>query len=137
MRVVIDTGPLVAYFNSRDRFHRWVVDQMRNLSGPLLTCEPVLAEACFLIQRGGGQPGLLIEKLHQGVIEIGLQVAKEVASIAALLSRYADTPMSLADACIVRLAEIHADCKVFTLDSDFRHYRRNARHVIPLLTPQQ
>lgn len=135
MQVVIDTGPLVAYFNRRDRWHKWVVDQMRNLSGPLLTCEPVLAEACFLIQRGGGRPNLLIDKLHQGVLEIGLQLAQEIAPIAALLSRYADTPMSLPDACIVRLAEIHSDCKVFTLDSDFQHYRRNSRHVIPLLTP--
>lgn len=108
---------------------------MRNLAPPLITCEAVLAEACFLIRCGGGQPNQLIDKLPQGVLKIGLQVEQEVASIAALLGRYADTPMSLADACVVRLAEIHSDCKVFTLDSDFQHYRRNGRQVIPLLMP--
>jgi predicted nucleic acid-binding protein len=51
------------------------------------------------------------------------------------MERYADTPMSLADACLVRLTEIVTDCKLFTLDSDFEHYRRNGRHAIPLLIP--
>lgn len=55
-RVLADTGPLVAYFNRRDRWHRWVVEQMAALQPPLVTREPVLTEACFLIQSSGGKP---------------------------------------------------------------------------------
>ncbi len=62
-RVIVDTGPLVAYFNRRDRWHGWAVDQMSALSPPLVTCEPVITEACFLIHKAGGRPGDLVRKL--------------------------------------------------------------------------
>jgi hypothetical protein len=51
------------------------------------------------------------------------------------MRRNADTPMSLADACLVRRSGLHADCRVFTLDRDFCRYRRHGRQVIPLLAP--
>ena len=134
-RIIVDTGPLVAYFNRRDRWHRWVADQMAALNPPLVTCEPVLTEACFLIQRAGGRPVDLIGKVAQRGLEIGIDLEEDAAGIASLMQRYADTPMSLADACLVRLTERFADCRLFTLDSDFEHYRRNGRQVIPLLHP--
>jgi len=108
---------------------------MTTIAAPLLTCEPVLTEACFLIHRSGGRPADLIRKLHEGVLEIGIDLGKEAAAIEGLLKRYADTSMSLADACLVRLSERFADCRVFSLDSDFEHYRRNGRQLIPLLRP--
>jgi predicted nucleic acid-binding protein len=136
-RTIIDTGPLVAYFNAADRWHRWAIEQMATFTAPLLTCEPVITEACFLIHRAGGRPAELVRKLEQGVLEIAIDLEEEAAAIAILLSRYEETPMSVADACLVRLSERHADCRIFTLDSDFQHYRRNARQVIPLLFPSQ
>lgn len=134
-RIIVDTGPLVAYFNRRDRWHRWVADQMAALNPPLVTCEPVLTEACFLIQRAGGRPVDLIRKVAQRSLEIGIDLEEDAAGVESLMQRYADTPMSLADACLVRLTERFADCRLFTLDSDFEHYRRNGRQVIPLLHP--
>lgn len=134
-RVIIDTGPLVAYFNRRDRWHRWVADQMAALHPPLLTCEPVITEACFLIQRAGGNPSDLIRKVAQGSLEIGFDLKQEAFAVESLMQRYADTPMSLADACMVRLSEQIADSRLFTLDADFEHYRRNGRQTIPLLYP--
>ena len=134
-RIIIDTGPLVAYFNRRDRWHRWVADQMAALNPPLVTCEPVLTEACFLIQRAGGRPVDLIRKIAQRSLEIGLDLEEDASGIESLMQRYADTPMSLADACLVRLTERFPDCRLFTLDSDFEHYRRNGRQLIPLLSP--
>jgi uncharacterized protein len=106
------------------------------LTPPLLTCEPVLTEACFLIQRSGGRPADVLRKLQAGIIEVPLEVKTESAALETLMRRYEDAPMSLADACLVRLAELHADCQVFTLDSHFRHYRRHGRQVIPLLSPE-
>ena len=134
-RIVVDTGPLVAYFNRRDRWHRWAADQMAALNPPLVTCEPVLAEACFLIQRAGGKPADLIRKIAQRSLTIGMDLEEDASAIESLMQRYADTRMSLADACLVRLTERFSDCRLFTLDSDFEHYRRNGRQVIPLLRP--
>lgn len=132
---LVDTGPLVAYFNARDRWHAWVVAQMQALRPPLVTCEPVLTESCFLVQRAGGRPADLLGKVRQGALVIGLDVAGEAGALESLMQRYADTPMSLAGACLVRLSERFADCRLFTLDSDFVHYRRNGRQSIPLLRP--
>ena len=134
-RIIVDTGPLVAYFNRRDRWHRWVADQMAALNPPLITCESVLTEACFLIQRAGGRPADLIRKVAQRNLEIGIDLEEDASGIESLMQRYADTPMSLADACLVRLTERFQDCRLFTLDADFEHYRRNGRQVIPLLHP--
>ncbi|MFN0315058.1 MAG: hypothetical protein ACKVQA_08475 [Burkholderiales bacterium] len=108
---------------------------MTTFSAPLVTCEPVITEACFLIHRAGGRPGELVRKVSEGVLEIGIDLARESSSIEVLLNRYHDTPMSLADACMVRLSECYADCRIFTVDSDFEHYRRNGRQLIPLLHP--
>ena len=134
-RVIVDTGLLVAYFNRRDRWHGWAVDQMSALSPPLVTCEPVITEACFLIHKAGGRPGDLVRKLAQRGLEIRISIEDDAAALEALMARYADTPMSLADACLVRLTESVPDCLLFTLDKDFEHYRRNGRQVIPLLRP--
>ena len=134
-RTIVDSGPLVAYFNARDRWHRWVVDQTTTLYPALVTCEPVLTEAGFLIHRAGGHAADLIRKLDQGVLKVAIDGEEEAPSVEALLGRYEDTPMSLAEACLVRLTERYSDSRLFTLDSDFGHYRRNGRHVIPLITP--
>ena len=56
--------------------------------------------------------------------------------VSRLLERYKNVPMSLADACIVRMAELRAKSVVFTLDSDFAIYRMNSRQRIPTLSPR-
>ena len=59
----------------------------------------------------------------------------EIERLVELQRAYADVPMSLADACLVRMTELHEEARVLTTDSDFRLYRRNRRQVIPLLVP--
>ena len=134
-RTLLDSGPLVAFFDRKDGRHRWADEQMGVLQPPLLTCEPVLTEACFLLQRGTGNPALVLQALQQGTLQVAFDVETEAAALETLLRRYADVPMSLADACLVRLSELHPDSRVFTLDRDFARYRRHGRHVIPLLAP--
>ena len=135
IRTLLDTGPLVAYFSASDAWHRWTSEQMKSLAPPLLVCEPVLAEACFLIERNGGRPWDVIRKLREGILSVALEVETEAAAIETLMARYADMPMSLADACLVRLSELHRDSRVLTLDRDFNRYRRHGRQAIPLLSP--
>lgn len=132
--VLLDTGPLVAYFCPTDRHHAWAVSQFASFVAPVTTCEPVLAESCFLLARAGVSPTRILAKLAQGVIRIGLGVEREATAIAALMQRYADSPMSLADACMVRLAEMHPG-PVCTLDTDFRVYRRQGHHPLDLIIP--
>jgi predicted nucleic acid-binding protein len=108
---------------------------MSALNPPMVTCEPVVTEACFLIQRAGGTPADLVHKIAHRNLEIGIDLSDDASAIESLMQRYADTRMSLADACLVRLTERLPDCRLFTLDADFQHYRRNGRQLIPLLRP--
>jgi predicted nucleic acid-binding protein len=95
----------------------------------------VLTEAAFLLKREGRDADGLFELLERGVIRVALELQKERADLRALMHRYRKRPMSLADACLVRLSEIHADGEVFTLDSDFRIYRRHVNRVISVRMP--
>jgi len=132
--VLLDTGPLVAYFCPTERHHDWAVRQFASFAPPVLTCEPVLAESCFLLARAGVPPTRVLAKLTQGALRIGIAVDKEAGALATLMQHYADLPMSLADACMVRLAEIRPG-PLCTLDSDFRVYRRNGRTPLELIVP--
>lgn len=132
---LLDTGPLVSFLGSGLRHHSWTVEQWKRLRPPLLTCEPVLTEAAFLLKREGREADAIFALLERGVIRIALALQKEQADLRALMRRYRNRPMSLADACLVRLSEIHRDGEVFTLDSDFHIYRRHGNKVIPVLMP--
>lgn len=133
--VLLDTGPLVTFLAAGVGHHGWVCEQWKRLHPPLLTCEPVLTEAAFLLKREGVDPDPLFELLERGVLRVGLEVEDQLADLRALMRRYRDRPMSLADACLVRLAELHSGGTVFTLDGDFRIYRRHGNKVIPVLMP--
>ena len=133
--VLIDTGPLVAFLRANDAAHEWCRQQWRSIRGPLLTCESVIAETCFLLERSGLDRGPVFELLHRQVVSIEFSLAANLDTVRKLVHRYADVPMSLADACLVRMAEEHAGSVVFTLDSDFRIYRKNRRQQIPTITP--
>ena len=133
---LLDTGPLVSFLASGLEHHEWATEEWKQLRPPLVTCEPVLAEAAFLLKREGGDADPLFALLDRGVIRIGLSIQEQQADLRALMRRYRNRLMSLADACLVRLSEIHASAEVLTLDSDFRIYRRHGNKVIPLRTPQ-
>lgn len=133
--VLLDTGPLVAFLNRTDRHHEWATAQWERLRPPLLTCEAVLAEACFLFRAhpGGGQA--VLQLLDRGVLQVAFDLEDEAESVATLLGRYGNVPMSLADACLVRMAERHSKSRVLTVDGDFRIYRKHRRQVIPTTMP--
>jgi predicted nucleic acid-binding protein len=133
---LLDTGPLVSFLAAGLRHHAWAVEQWKRLHPPLLTCEPVLTEAAFLLKRERREADALFALLERGVIRVALAVQEEQEDLRALMHRYRNRPMSLADACLVRLSEIHTTGEVLTLDSDFRIYRRHGNRVIPVLMPE-
>jgi predicted nucleic acid-binding protein len=96
----------------------------------------VLTEAAFLLKREGCDTDSLFALLDRGVLAVALRVDAELADLRALMQRYRNRPMSLADACLVRLAELHPGATVFTLDADFRIYRRHGNKVLRVLMPQ-
>ena len=133
--VIIDTGPLVAFLAEGAEHGKWVTEQLKRLRPPLLTCEAVLTEAAFLLKRGGAEADKLFVLLERGVVRLDFTLGNQEADVRELMRRYRDTPMSLADACLVRMAELHAGATVFTLDGDFRVYRKHGRQLIPVLMP--
>ena len=132
---LLDTGPIVAYLYSRDAYHDWAVEAFSEVQPPVITCEAVLTEACFLIERNRWPAMRVLEYVLESEIRIGLQLEHEIEASRGLMQRYANVPMSLADACLVRLAEI-TDLPICTLDHDFAIYRAGRRRSLTLITPE-
>ena len=95
----------------------------------------MLTEAFFLLRREGCDADELFALVEDGVIRSASAVEDERAALRELMARYRDVPMSLADATLVRLAELNDESRVFTLDGDFRIYRRHRHKIIPVLMP--
>ena len=133
--ILVDTGPLVALFDKRDKYHAWTVAALGATVGPLTTCEAVLTEVCFLLKQQFGGAEEVFELLDRGLLQLRFDLGAEHERVAQLMKRYGDLPMSLADACLVRMAETIPASRVMTLDTDFTVYRRHGRQVIPLLAP--
>jgi predicted nucleic acid-binding protein len=130
---LLDTGPLVAYLYPRDSHHDWAIDLFAAATVPFLTCEAVVTEACFLAARNG-QPVFVLQLLDSGVVRVGLDIEDECQAVQALMRRYVNVPMSLADACLVRMAEM-TGLPICTLDSDFTIYRSRRGRALDLLSP--
>lgn len=132
--VIFDTGPLVAWFCPRDEHHAWARKTFAQIPAGGFTCEAVLAEVCHLVAKDGIARGKVLEFVeHGGLTPVSL--GGELSALRELLDRYADAPMDFADACVVRLAELHADVRVCTTDGHFRFFRKNGHELIPLLSP--
>jgi predicted nucleic acid-binding protein len=131
---LLDAGLLVAHLFSRDAYHDWATEQFAASQSRFLTCEAVLTEACFLVSRYGQPPTHVLVLLERGVIEIGLDIEDEFKVVRALMARYANVPMSLANACLVRMAEM-TRLPICTLDADFAVYRAHGRQPLDLISP--
>jgi len=134
---LLDTGPLVALLNSRDHHHAWARVILGAVPAPIHTCEAVVAEACHILRVIPGGADAVMRLVEAGILRPSLSLASEAAAVRRLMAKYADVPMSLADACLVRMSELSPECRVVTLDSDFATYRRLRRQVIPILTPER
>jgi predicted nucleic acid-binding protein len=134
--VIIDTGPLVALVNQRERHHAWAHEQFKFIRPPALTCELVIAEAAYLLRDFPKGVDSLLQLVERGHLTIPFHLADELAAVGRLMKKYASVPMSLADACLVRMAELHTTSAVLTLDSDFHTYRKSGRAIIPTLMPK-
>jgi predicted nucleic acid-binding protein len=133
--VIIDAGPLVTFCDRRDRRHGWVVEVFRHIAGPLLTCESVMAEALYLTRHRADMQDALLAMIGEGLLSLPFNLERDVENIRSLRLQYQNVPMSLADACLVRLAEEFDGHQVCTFDSDFIVYRKHGKTPISLITP--
>ena len=132
--VLADAGFVVALLSSRDNHHEWAVAQASEFPPPWSTCEAVMSEAFHLLGgRGAANLGAL---LRRRALLVNFELAENVEPVVRLVEKYADVPMSLADACLVRMTETFADPIVLTTDEDFRVYRRHGRQVVPCVAPE-
>ncbi|CAN5451092.1 hypothetical protein BH20VER3_BH20VER3_23180 [soil metagenome] len=132
MTGIADTGFLVAFANARDAHHDWAVSLAEEVSQPLRTCEPVLAEAAFHLR----DTGLVLEMVAEGLVALSFDCNDHLPQLAALAKRYRDRQPDLADLCLIRMSELYPTYRVITVDADdFRVYRRNRREVIPFICP--
>ena len=131
--VIADSGFLVALVRRDDAQHPWALELSGRFPAPWRTCEAVLSETFFLA--GAAVRHKVAETLRRGLLVSDFSLAAEQASVLVMMDKYADVPMSLADACLVRMTEILPEPVILTTDTDFRIYRRHSRQVVPCLMP--
>jgi predicted nucleic acid-binding protein len=130
---IVDSGPLVALLDPREEHHVWARDTLSSQPLPWLICEPALSEAFFLLHPPHALA--LDQLLRRGHLRLAFALAEQLAAVLDLRAKYADVPMSLADACLVRMTETLPDPVIVTTDGDFKFYRRHSRQVVPCLMP--
>jgi len=131
--VLVDAGFVVALLSRRDTHHRWAVAQTPKLAPPWSTCEAALSEAFHLLGARGAASLRTLLRRHS--LRVAFDLAQHMEPVLGLMQKYADVPMSLADACLVRMTEALSDCVILTTDADFRIYRRHSRQVVPCMIP--
>jgi predicted nucleic acid-binding protein len=131
---LVDAGFLVALLSRRDANHRWAAAQAERFPPPWTTCEAVLPETSHLLGSQGSRA--LATLLRRGALVCGYRFADDMEAVLKLLEKYADVPMSFADACLVRMTETVNDPVLLTTDADFRVYRRHGRQAVPCVLPR-
>ena len=131
--VLVDAGFVVALLSRRDTHHQWAITEAPQHAPPWTTCEAALSEAFHLLGVHGAPS--LSALLRRGSVLVTFELAKDLEPVLKLMQKYTDVPMSLADACLVRMTETLADSIILTTDADFRIYRRHSRQVVPCVTP--
>lgn len=131
--VIVDAGFLIALLSRRDTHHAWAVAESPNGPLPWLTCDAFLSEAFHLLGARGWSG--LSALLRRGAVVPAFDLGGELDRVLSLMQKYASVPMSIADACLVRMTETLADPIGLSTDRDFHVYRRHSRHVVPCRTP--
>lgn len=127
---ILDTGPLVAALSASDQHHSKAIQVLKRVEAPFVTCEPVIVEACFLLARHNAALGWVERWIREAKIRIEFQLRPNSDRVFALMRKYRDLPMSLADACLVAMAEANPGSRIFTFDRHFALYRAPSRRKI-------
>lgn len=133
--IIADAGVIVGLIYEKNQWHEWAFEQSKQLAPPFFTCEAVVTEACFLLQNTKDGEQSVLGMIADGFLQTDFRLSDEATSVKSLMKKYKNVPMSLADACLVRMSEQTENAIVFTVDSDFHIYRKNGRQKIDLIIP--
>ncbi len=131
--VLVDSSFVIAALAARDTNHNWAVATAERFSLPWQTCEAAVAEGFHLLE--GSRSSALASLLQRQALIISFRLSESTDRVLDLMDKYADVPMSFADACLVRMTEVLPNPVLLTTDSDFRIYRRLGRQLVPSLLP--
>jgi predicted nucleic acid-binding protein len=131
--VLLDTGVIVALLDRSEKFHHGCAEAVRSLQAPLVTCEAVIAESCYLLRNLPGAPEAVIENIAVGIFQVPFQLSREAHGTRQILRKYRDRKIDLADACLIRLADEFETSDILTLDKDFQIYRWSKNKPFHLL----
>jgi len=135
IEAILDTGPLVGALDRDDQWHAWAAEQFASIRKPALTCEAVISEACFLLRGVAGAREKVFALVERGIVKVVPVLPEESAAVRTHLTRYGDR-MDYADACLVRLSELHRTHVIVTTDAqDFQIYRRFGRQALVVKVP--
>jgi predicted nucleic acid-binding protein len=131
--VLLDAGAIVALLDRSEKFHQACAAAIRQLEAPLITCEAVLAETCYLLRNLPGASEAVIENVAAGIFQVPFQLSREALAVKQVLRKYRDRKIDLADACLICLAEEFGTADILTLDKDFEVYRWTRRKPFRIL----
>ena len=131
--VLLDTSCVVALLDRSERHHRQCVEVVSRLDAPLITCEAVIAESCYLLRDVDQAAEAILENVDRGVFVVPYRLTGNAANVKRLMKKYADRPMDFADACLVDMANDFQTGRVLTLDGDFTIYRWGKNRPFELL----
>ena len=134
--VLLDTGVIVALLDRSEKSHQACAEAVGELEAPLITCEAVIAESCYLLRNLAGAAEAVIENVAAGIFQVSFQLSREAVGLKQVLRKYRDHKIDFADACLIRLADEFETPDILTLDKDFAAYRwsRNKRfRILPAL----
>lgn len=121
--VLLDTGVIVALLDRSERLHKACAEAVQEIQAPLITCEAVIAESCYLLRSLAGASEAVVENVAAGIFQIPFQLSNEAAGVKGILRKYRDRRIDLADACLIHLADEFGTGDILTLDGDFGVYR--------------
>jgi uncharacterized protein len=121
--ILLDTGVIVALLDQSERHHEDCAECVTALERPLVTCEAVIAESCYLLRALRGAAEAVIENVAAGIFQLPFSLSREASVLKQYLRKYRDRKIDLADACLIRLAEEFQTADILTLDTDFQVYR--------------
>lgn len=129
--ILADSGFWIALANNRDPAHLAARSAARTWAPEgFISTWPVLTEACHLIfSRLGMEPVLrFVADIEQGACDIHPLTASSMPRLRALMTKYRDRPMDLADASLVVMAEDLGEGRILATDAgDFDTYRWKSR----------
>lgn len=133
--VLLDTGAIVAALDRSDRYHAACSEALAGIAAPLVTCEPVIAEACYLLRNLKGAADAVLANVAAGNFRLPFSLTESAESVRNILRKYHDSEIDLADACLIHIATELRTPEILTLDDDFKHYRWGKHNAFRMLIP--